>query len=130
MFITILILIFPKFLSLMFLGKFDPIIWISSNWLKFRIGVHCYMLITALMFIFSKKISFTFLGQIWSKNLKFYKLTEICCKRTLLYAYYNFNVYFFKNFCHWYNFGQIWSQNPIISKLTEIWYKGTLLYAD
>ena len=39
-----------------------------------------------------------FFGQIWSQNPKFSKLTEIRYKDTLLYAYYNFNVYVFKSF--------------------------------
>ena len=37
-----------------------------------------------------------FFGQIWSHNLYFFKLTEILERGTLLYAYYIFNVYFFK----------------------------------
>ena len=37
-----------------FLDKFGLIIWISSNWLKFRRGVHYYMLFTVLIFIFSE----------------------------------------------------------------------------
>ena len=46
---------FSKFLSFIFsLGKFGPKIWSSWNWLKCRTGVHCYMLITILMLIFSK----------------------------------------------------------------------------
>ena len=57
---------------------------------------HFYMLITVLMFIFSKFMSFIFLGQIWSQDLQFSKLTEIWHMSTLWYAYYNFDVYFFK----------------------------------
>ena len=56
------------------------------------------MLITILMFIFSKFSQSYFFAQIWSQNLKFSKLTEIWCKGTLLYVYYDFNVYFFKSF--------------------------------
>ena len=37
-------------------------------------------------------------GQIWSDNLKFYKMTEISYKGKLLYAYYDFDVYSFKIF--------------------------------
>ena len=55
------------------------------------------MLITVLMFIFSKFFSFIFLGQIWFQNLKFYRFIEIWCKGTLLYAYCDFNVYFLKS---------------------------------
>ena len=52
------------------------------------------MLITILMFIFSKFLTFIYFGLIWSQNLKFSKLTEIWDKRTFLYACYNVNVYF------------------------------------
>ena len=54
------------------------------------------MIISILMFIFSKFFSFIFLGQIWSQNLKFFKFTEIWQRGRLPYAYFNFNVYFFK----------------------------------
>ena len=47
----------------------------------------------------------------------------------LLCAYYNFNVYFFKNFCQSYFFGQIWSDNLKFYKITEIFYRGKLLHA-
>ena len=66
--------------------------------MKFGTGVHCYMLITILMFVFSKFLSFIFFAQIWSKNLKFSKMNEIRYRGTLLYAYYDFNVYVFKIF--------------------------------
>ena len=56
------------------------------------------MVIAILMFFFSKDFSFIFFGQIWSQNLKFYKMTEISYSDTLLYDYYDFNVYFFKIF--------------------------------
>ena len=75
-----------------FLDKFGLIIWISSNWLKFRGGVHCYMFITVLMFIISKLLLFILFGQIWSQNLKSFKLTKIWYKGTLLQAYHDFNV--------------------------------------
>ena len=60
--------------------------------------VHCYMLITALMFIFSKFFSFIFFGQIWSENLKFFKLTKNWYRGRFLYVYFDFNVHFFKIF--------------------------------
>ena len=123
------------------MGKFCPKNWGPPNWLKFGIGIHCYILIMILtlffaksllfilfwadlaakseeikidwnfvkgyiaisllqflMFIFSKFLSFIFFGLIWSQNFKFSRLTEIWCRGTLLYAYYDFNVYFFKIF--------------------------------
>ena len=53
------------------------------------------------MFIFSKFIlySFIFFGQIWSQNLKFFKLIEIRYRSRLVYAYFDFKL-FFQNFCH------------------------------
>ena len=111
-----------------FWGKFGPIIWISWNWLKFYRGVHCYMLTTVSMFIFSKIFSFIFFGKILSQNLKFFKLTDIWYRGRLLYAYFDFNVYFFKIFAihiFWANL----VQNLKFSKLTDIWYRRTLLYA-
>ena len=78
---------------------------------------------------FSKFFSFIFSGQIWFQNLKFFKLTEISHGVTLLYATYDFNIYFFKSFVS-YIFRLSWSQNLMFSKWIEIWYKGTLLYAD
>ena len=109
-----------------FLGKFALKIWSSSNWLKIGTEVDSYMLISILIFIFSKFLSFLFFGQIWSQNLKFSKLIEIWYRCTLLSAYYDFNVYFFKIFVI-HIFGQIWSQNLKFSKLIEIWYTRPLL---
>ena len=71
------------------------------------------------MFIFFK-ILFIFFWQIWCENRKFLKLTEISQRGTLLDAYYDLNVYFFKIFII-HNFGLIWSENLKFSKLTEIW---------
>ena len=55
------------------------------------------MLIMILMFIFPKFVSLMFFVQIWF-HLAFFKLTEILCRGALLYAYYNFNVYFSRIF--------------------------------
>ena len=84
--------------SCFFLIKFGPIIWISSNWSKFCRGLHFYMLNAVLMFISSRFFSFMFFGQIWSQNQKFFKLTKIWYRGRSLYAYFDFNVYFFKIF--------------------------------
>ena len=48
------------------------------------------------MFIFPKFLSFIFFWHNWSQNLNFSTLTEIWYRHALLYAYYNFNVYFSK----------------------------------
>ena len=50
------------------------------------------------MLIFPKFLLVIYFGQIWSQNLRFPKLTNIWCSGTLLYAYYDFNLYFFHNF--------------------------------
>ena len=83
------------------------------------------MLISILMFIFSKFLSFIFFGQIWSQNLKFSKLTEIWYRGTLLYAYYDFNVYFSKIFVthlFWANL----SHNLDFFKLTKNFVEGNI----
>ena len=51
-----------------------------------------------LKFIFPKLLSLILLGQIWSQNLKFFKLTEICYRGRLICTYFDFDVYFFKIF--------------------------------
>ena len=86
--------IFSKFLSFIFFWA--NLVPKSLNQLKFATEVHCYMLVRILTFIFSIFFSFIFLGQIWSRNLKYFKLTEITYRGTLLCAYCNFDVYFFK----------------------------------
>ena len=56
------------------------------------------VLIFIYLFIFKIFISVIFFfWQLFSQNLKLSKLTEIWCRATLLYALYDFNVYFFKN---------------------------------
>ena len=130
----------------------------SPNWLKFGAGVHCYILILNLMFIFSK----------------FFKLIEIWYKGKLLYVYYDYKVYFFKILFIKLFFGKfglkIWISSNWLKfrtgvnallhtyydfnvhffkifviliffcanygfriwdfpKLTEIWFRGTLLHA-
>ena len=61
-------------------------------------GIHCYILICNLMFTFLKFLSFILFWQIWSQNLKFFKLTKIWYRGRLLYSYFDFDVYFFKLF--------------------------------
>ena len=39
-----------------------------------------------------------FFAQIWSQNLKFFKLTKIWYRGRLLYVYFDFKVYYFKIF--------------------------------
>ena len=70
------------------------------------------------VYFFTIFVSHIFLDKLGLKNLKFSELTEILYWITLLLAYYNFNVCFFKLLSH--NFGQIWSQNQMFYKLTEI----------
>ena len=56
------------------------------------------MLIRVFMLLFPKFLLVIYFGQIWSQNLRFSKLTSIWCSGTLLYPYYDFNLYFFHNF--------------------------------
>ena len=84
------------------------------------------MLITTLMFIFSKLFSFILFGQSWSQNLKFFKLTETWYRGRLPYAYLDFNVCFFKFLSFIFSLGKFGPKNQKFSKLNEIWYRGTL----
>ena len=80
-----------------FLGKFDSVIWISSNWLKFGTGVHCYMLITVLMFIFHTSFHSYFLfkfGLRLCSSLNWLKFaTEVDC-----YMFISILVFIFSKF--------------------------------
>ena len=76
------------------MAKFGPKNLSSTNWLKFATGVYCYVLISNLLFIFPKFCDHYFLGQ----KLKYSKSTKIWYSGTLLYAYFDFNVYFSKIF--------------------------------
>ena len=51
-------LFFRNFCHSYFSGKFGPKIWSSSDWLKLGAEVDCDMLVSILMFIFSKVLSF------------------------------------------------------------------------
>ena len=81
-----------------FLGKFDLKNWGFPNWLKFGTGVHYYMLITILTFVFSKFFSFMYS---WANLVSKSEILQIdwnFVQGYSLYAYYDFNVYFFKTF--------------------------------
>ena len=123
--ISILMFIFSNFLFIhIFWGKFGLKIWSFSDWLKFCTEIDYLILISILMFIFSKLFSLIYLLQIWSQNLKFFKLTDIWCRGPWPCPYFHFNVYFFKIlFVH--IFEQIWPQNLKFFKLTDTWYRGT-----
>ena len=59
----------------------------------------------------------------------FFKLAEIWYKRRLLYADFDFSVYFFEIFVIHIFLEKFWSQNLKFSKSTEIWCRRTLLHA-
>ena len=70
---------------------------------------------------------YTFLGKFGQKNLKFCKLTEIWYRGTLLYAYHDFNVHFFKIL----SIHIIWAnlvQKFEVLQVGRISYRGTLVY--
>ena len=83
---------FKGFVTHIFWGQICSKNWSSSNSLKFCARVHCYMLITILMFTFTKFLSFMFFGPIWSHVW----ISPNWLRGTLLYDYYGFNVYVFK----------------------------------
>ena len=78
------------------MGKFGSKNWSFPKCQNFGTGVIAISLFE--IWCLFLQIFCHFFGQIWSQNPKFSKLTEIRCKDTLLYAYYNFNVYVFKSF--------------------------------
>ena len=78
------------------MGKFGSKNWSFPKCQNFGTGVIAISLFE--IWCLFLQIFCHFFGQIWSQNPKFSKLTEIRYKDTLLYAYYNFNVYVFKSF--------------------------------
>ena len=60
-----------------FSGKFGTNILSFSDLTKFGTEVDYHMLTSILIFIFSRFFSTIFLGQTWSQNMKFFRLTEI-----------------------------------------------------
>ena len=101
-----------------FLGKFGLKNWSSPDQLTFGTGVHCYNLISNLMFIFPKFLSFTFFEQLRVQNLDFSKLTEIWYRDTLRYMLITILMFIFPRFLSLMFFGQIWSHNLDFFKLT------------
>ena len=108
MLITILMFIFPKFLSPMLFGQIWPQKKLGFLQIDCNI-IEGYIVICLLQFqwFFSEFFSFICFGQIWSQNLKFYKLTKIWYRG------------FFQNFCHsyfWGKFGpKVWN-SPYLAK--------------
>ena len=102
---------FQNSFHLYFQGKFGSKIWGSSNWLKFRTGLHCYMLTTILMFFF-KVLSVIFFG--WSgpkikcspSRLKFdtrahcyMVITVLMCNFLKFLLFINFGGKFYPEIC-------------------------------
>ena len=77
------------------------------------------MLFTILIFDFPKFLLLIFFGKIWSHNLEYFKLIEIWLRGRLLYAYFDFNI-FFLNIFFIHIFWDNSSQNLKFFKLTEI----------
>ena len=112
--------IFSKFLSFIFsLGKFGPtkseVCQIKWNLLQ---GYIVYGYFDFNVYFFKILFIHIFFWQVWSQNVKFFKLTE------MLY----FDVYFFKILII-HIFGLIWSHKLKFSILTEIWCSIASLYA-
>ena len=88
--------IFSKFLSFIFsLGKFGPtkseVCQIKWNLVQ---GYIVYAYFDLNVYFFKILFFSYFFWQIWSQNVKFFKLTEIWYIGRLLYAYFYFIVYF------------------------------------
>ena len=126
--ISILMFLFSKLFSFTFLGQFWSRKWTSSNWLKFGTEVDHHVLISILMgFFFKFSFHSSFFWQIWSQNLKFFRLTEKWHRDRLPYTYFDFNVYFFKIFGHpYFLWENLVPQKHTFAKLIEIWSSGTL----
>ena len=117
-------LFFQNFVINIFLVKN----WSTPNQPKFGTVVHCCMLISILMFIFPKFLSFMPFWQIWSHNLDFFKLTDILSRGVLLYAYYVWNVYFFKIiFIHIFWVNLVSKSDVLLSDWSFV--QGYILYA-
>ena len=113
---------------------FSKILWSIFSWSKTEVLqinqnlVHCCMLISILMFIFPKFLSFMPFWQIWSHNLDFFKLTDILSRGVLLYAYYVWNVYFFKIiFIHIFWVNLVSKSDVLLSDWSFV--QGYILYA-
>ena len=109
--------IFSKFLSFIFsLGKFGPtkseVCQIKWNLVQ---GYIVYAYFDLNVYFFKILFFSYFFWQIWSQNVKFFKLTKI-------WYIGRFYCLFFQIFCHSYSFRQIWSQNLKFFKLTEMSY--------
>ena len=98
------------------LGKFGPtkseICQIKWNLVQ---GYIVYAYFDLNVYFFKIIFIYIFFWQIWSQNVKFFKLTKI-------WYIGRFYCLFFQIFCHSYSFRQIWSQNLKFFKLTEMSY--------
>ena len=149
--------IFSKFLSFIIsLGKFGPtkseICQIKWNLVQ---GYIAYAYFDLNVYFFQNSFHSYFFWQIWSQNVKFFKLTEIwyigrfyCLFFSIFFVIHirsgkfwfqnlkffkltemsYFDVYFFKILII-HIFGLIWSHKLRFSILTEIWCSVALLYA-
>ena len=92
--------------------------------MKFRTGVYSNMLITILMFIFSK-FCHSYMTQIWYQNLIFSKFdTRAHCDMLITVLMCNISKYLpFINF-----WSQILCQNVMFSIFTEIEHKDTMQF--
>ena len=83
--------------------------------MKFVQGYIVYAYFDLNVYFFQNSFRSHFFWQIWSQNVKFFKLTKI-------WYIGRFYCLFFQIFCHSYSFRQIWSQNLKFFKLTEMSY--------
>ena len=87
------------------------------------------MVISILMFIFFKFFSFLFLGQIWSQNLKFFRLTEIWYRGRLQYTYFDFNVFLSKLLSFIFSLGKFGTTKSEVCEIKWNLVQGYIVYA-
>ena len=109
---SVLILLFLQ----SFLRKFDLKNWSSPNSLKFGRGVHCYIFISNLMFIFPKFLSITFF---WANLVPKSEVLQIIWnfgKGIHSYMLISILMLIFSKFLSFIFFEQIWYQNLKFSR--------------
>ena len=107
--IMILTCFFNVFYMLLF-DKFDPSTSCSQNWLKFSVGVHCYVLIMISLFEFLP------LRHIFTQYLMLSKLNELDIEVATIFAC---RIFFPKWSQLWSYNGPKWSQTQVIMIATD-----------
>ena len=81
----------------MFFGQFASKNWFSENWLKFGTVAHCYILISNLMFIFSKNFH-SFFGANLVSKLQVFQINRNFVQECIALSSLRFKCLFFQKF--------------------------------